>query len=54
MREMMRTRLIYAIGLALCILFFVTGEVGFGVVGFVVLILAPWPDIEDERSQAAP
>lgn len=41
----MRERLIYALGLALCIVFFVTWEPLLGVLGFVVLVaIAPWPN----------
>ena len=41
---MTRDRLIYAVGLALCVAFFVTWEPLLGILGFVVLVvIAPWP-----------
>jgi len=46
------TRLIYAAGLALGVLFVITGWGVWGILSMIVLITAPWPGEADEHRSA--
>jgi hypothetical protein len=46
---MTRERLMVAVGLVLCVLFWITGEAILGLLGFLILVTGPWLDVDNEE-----
>ena len=47
----MLARLTYAVGVTICVAFLLTSALPLGVLGVVVLALAPWPSLSAGRAE---